>query len=241
MKQNSFADDTKASIIFDHMAAPHLLFLTIALFIGNTVNALSVKTNAIRNKSVFGISFPGEGRAYYGKEGNVQSVSIQEYITATFHVLEINIVSQGPALLRIYHSRPLAAEELSNALTGAARSTALPGSGMIRSPLPPNVESMIDSRIRQTADSITTATVIKEYPLATHARTIEFRVSSSHELLDLFDELQKHWIREPTLYEDGQIVEESETETDQGSESTTSESAEMKPRSLGGVLFVVEK
>ena len=194
------------------------------ILVARVANALTVKKNEIRNKSVFGITFPSEDRSYYGKEDNVQSISIQEYVTATFHVLEVNVVSNGPALLRIYHIRPL-----SDLLTGAAQASELPGSALIRSPLPKNVESMIDSIIRQAADLITDITVIKEYQLATHARTIEFRVASSHELLNLYEELRKHWMREPTLNEEGQIIEESETDTAEGMERTRSERFEMKP------------
>jgi len=129
------------------------------ILVARVANALTVKKNEIRNKSVFGITFPSEDRSYYGKEDNVQSVSIQEYVTATFHVLEVNVVSNGPALLRIYHSRPL-----SDLLTGAAQASELPRSDLIRSPLPKNVESMIDSIIRQTADLITDITIHQRIP-----------------------------------------------------------------------------
>jgi len=47
-------------------------------------------------------------------------------------------------------------------------------------------------------------------------------------------------MREPTLNDEGQIIEESETETAEGRERTRSERVEMKPLELGGVLFVVE-
>ena len=70
---------------------------------------------------------------------------------------------------------------------------------------------------------------MKEYPLTTHARTIDYRVQTRSELLDLFDELQKHWIKEPAYYESGQIIDENEAT-----------SSKMEPRSLGGTQFIVQ-
>ena len=193
------------------------------------LSALEVRVDEIRNKAIFGIEFPEKGRAYYARESAVQSVSIQKYITAAFEVLEINVVTEGAALLRIYHSRPLEAGEVVGAATQGAGSTGAPGSSLIRSPLPKNVEKMIDRSARQTADAITETTVLKEYPVATHSRTIEFRLSSRLELLELYEELQDHLIREPAYYEDGRIIEaDGSTETQQ------------RPRSLGGTLFRVE-
>lgn len=192
--------------------------------------ALQVRRDAIPNKAIFGIEFPGNTRGYYAREGSVQSVSIQEYVTGAFHVLEVNVVTDGAALLRIYHSRTLKAGELTDAATGAARAVGGPGSSLIRSPLPANVESMLDRSVGQAADSLTEATVIKEYPIATHSRTIEFRLRSRNELIELYEELSKHLTREPAFYEDGRIVSA-------GGSAQTEES----PRSLGGSLFIVEQ
>jgi hypothetical protein len=206
----------------------HLLLLLAAL-LPLPVAALEVKVGEIRNNAIFGIDFPGTSRAYYAREAAVQAVSIHEYITVSFHVLEINLVTEGAALLRIYHSRPLEADEVAGAGLRGARSTGAPGSTLIRSPLPKSVESMIDRSAGEAADAVTETTVMKEYPVATHSRTIEFRLSSRSELLELFEELQKHLIREPAYYEDGRIVDPGgRTETQQ------------RPRSLGGTLFVVE-
>ncbi len=79
------------------------------------------------------------------------------------------------------------------------------------------------------AEAMTSATVMKEYPLATHARTIEYRVQTLSELLDLFDKLQKHWIKLPAYYEGGEIVTEGEAT-----------SKKMEPRNLGGTRFIVQ-
>ena len=129
-------------------------------------------------------------------------------------------------LLRIYHSRALQLGELQAAMADGASAAGVPSS-IQRSPVPPGVQQMAD-RASAVAEAMTSDTVMKEYPLATHARTIEYRVQTRSELLDLFDQLQKHWIKEPTYFEGGQIVAAGEAT-----------SSKMEPRSLGGTRFVV--
>jgi len=200
-----------------------------ALSLNLSLHAVSVDSRGIKNRALFGIEFPGDARSFHAQEKSVLSISKQEYVTAAFRVLEVNIVTDGPALLRIYYSRALKPGELKRVLGDAAAASGMPGSSIIETPLPPQVEAMA-GRASAGADSITSDTVIKEYPLATHARTIEFRVSSRNELLELHGELKKHWLKEPAYFEGGQIVEESGTTQ-----------TEMKPRSLGGTLFKVEQ
>ena len=192
--------------------------------------AVSVTTRGVRNPAIYGIEFPGESRAYYGTEAGVQSISKQEYITAHFRVTELNIVTQGTALLRIYYSRPLRPGELQQAMSDAVGATGIPGgSSIIQRPLPPQVQAMAD-RAAGVSEAATGTDVMKEYPIATHAHTIEFRIGSRAELLELHDELKKHWLKEPAFFEGGQIVSEDEAVD-----------KEMKPRSLGGTLFRVQE
>jgi len=205
-----------------------IFFLLATLLLNLSVHAISVNSNAIRNRALFGIEFPGDAKSYHAQEEAVLSISKQEYVTSAFRVLEVNIVTDGPAMLRIYYSRALKPGELQGALGDAADASGVPGSSIIKTPLPPQVKTMA-GRGADVADSITSDTVIKEYPLATHAHTIEFRISSRNELLALHDELKKHWLKEPAYFEGGQIVSADEAT-----------SKEMKPRSLGGTLFRVE-
>ncbi|HKK19340.1 MAG TPA: hypothetical protein VJ952_11730 [Opitutales bacterium] len=205
-----------------------VFFFAITVLLNLPLHAVSVTTGGIRNQALFGIQFPGDARSYHAQEKAVLSISAQEYVTAAFRVLEVNIVTDGPALLRIYYSRALKPGELQAALGDTAAASGVPGSSIVKTPLPPQVEAMA-GRASGMADSITSETVIKEYPIATHAHTIEFRVTSRSELLELHDELKKHWLKEPAFFENGQIID--------GSEATNKE---MKPRSLGGTLFTVE-
>ena len=203
-----------------------LLFCACTFSLG----AVSVKTNGIPNQALYGIDFGDGVRFYHGKEATAHSISLQEYVTSAFRVVEINIVTEGSGLLRIYHSRSLKAGELAKALSDTGTAAGIPSSSIVQRPLPPQIQDMAN-RASGVADSITGDTVIKEYPIATHAHTIEFRINSRNELLDLHDQLKKHWLKEPAYFENGQIVTE-------GEETATTQS-EMKPRSLGGTLFTV--
>ncbi len=201
----------------------------LAALVGE-VSAVSVTTRGVKNPQIYGIVFPGDARAYYGTEAGVQSISKQEYVTATFRVTELNIITQGSTMLRIYHSRSLRPGELQQALGDGVTAAGIPGgSSIIQRPLPPQVQAMAD-RASGAAEAATSTTVMKEYPIATHAHTIEFRISKLGELIDLHDELKKHWLKEPAYFEGGQIVDEDEAV-----------SKEMKPRSLGGTLFKVQE
>lgn len=207
-----------------------LLPLCLLATLAGELTAVSVTTRGVKNPKIYGIEFPGDACAYYGTEDGIQSISKQEYVTAAFRVTEINIVTQGTALLRIYHSRPLRAGELQQALGDSMNAGGVPGgSSIVQRPLPPQVQAMAD-RASGAANTATSTTVMKEYPIATHAHTIEFRIGSIDELLELHDELKKHWLKEPAFFEGGQIVDESGA-TDK----------EMKPRSLGGTLFIVQE
>ena len=119
--------------------------------------------------------------------------------------------------------------EMQKTLGEAANTLGMPGgSSIIHSPLPPQVQTMVDRASSTTAKS---RAVMKEYPVATHAHTIEFRIANLSELLELYDELKRHWLKEPAYFEAGQIIDNGQTITTE---------KEMKPRSLGGTLFKVE-
>jgi len=190
--------------------------------------AVQVNSNAIPNRALFQIDFPGESRGFLGKEDAVTSVSKQEYITGSFRVVEVNIVTEGNALLRVYYSRPLKAGEAQAALDDATSSASGGSVTPFRSPLPESVQQMAD-RAANVTETVTGDTVIKEYPIATHAGTIEFRVRKRSEVIELYDELMKHWTKEPAFFEGGQIVDEESTQS------------ERKPRSLGGTIFTIEE
>jgi hypothetical protein len=230
LKQITFAHGRNASIFITMLSLRKILTALLLTIFSCQLSALSVTTRGVRNQAIYGIEFPAETRTYYGSEAGVQSISTQDYITTNFRVIELNIVTQGTALLRIYYSRPLRPGELQQAMTEGIGAAGIPGgSSIIQRPLPPQVRAMAD-RAAGVSEAVTGTEVMKEYPMATHAHTIEFRIGSRDELLKLHKELKKHWLKEPAFFEGGQIVSEDES-TDK----------EMKPRSLGGTLFKVEE
>ncbi|TVP81789.1 MAG: hypothetical protein EA353_01175 [Puniceicoccaceae bacterium] len=214
----TFAHRAKASILNNMSPLKIFLLALLTLFFWVPAHALRIEAGAINNSAIFGIQFPKETRAFYAKESSLQSISVQDYLTANFRVTELNVVNQGSALLRIYHSRPLLPGELQQAMADGAQATGAPGgaSSIIQRPLPPQVQALAD-RAAGVSEAITSTEVMKEYPVATHAHTIEFRIGSLKELLNLHDELQKHWTQEPDTSGD-----------------------EPEARRLGGTLFTVE-
>lgn len=184
-------------------------------------SALQVVPEGANNDAIFGIEFPEGSRSFYGHANRVQSISVQDYLTASFRVTELNIVNQGSALLRIYYSRPLRPGELQKALADGAQAAGAPGvSSMMESPTTPQVEAMAN-RARGVSDALTGTEVLKEYPTATHAHTIEYRVSSRDELLDLHASLVAHWTQETVADGEGESEDEERL-------------------TLGGTIFTVE-
>ncbi|NQY32473.1 MAG: hypothetical protein HRT56_04815 [Coraliomargarita sp.] len=204
-------------------------FLTPALLLAVCVSssfALDVKSGAIRNKAIFGIEMADGMRKFYAKEAAVRSMSTQQYISNGFIVLELNIVTDGSGLLRVYHSRPLSAEELSQAVNNAAGAVGAPTAPQSYA-LPLGVTD-VTSKAEDVYDALTDGTVIKDYPNATHAHTIEYRIRSRQELLELFEELEKHWLRE------------DDEEGEEAAAAAGEARAETGRRSLGGTLFVLK-
>lgn len=218
-----------ASILIIMSTLPKIITFALFCITAPSLIAVTVDSKGIKNKAIFGIEFPGVNRDYIAQEQAVSSISMQHYITSSFNVLELNIVTDGAALVRIYHSRAIKPGELQAALSDGASAAIGAPSSIIQRPLPPKIQQLAD-RASGTEEALTSSTVIKDYPHATHAHTVEYRISSRAELLDLYDEVRKHWLKEPAYYEAGQIVDEEDA-VDQ----------EMKPRSLGGTLFKVEK
>lgn len=202
----------------------HIILLGVCAL--SSATAVTVNTNAIRNKQIFGIEFPGETRAYFARENMLRSISKQEYITTGFRVVEVNVMTDANALLRIYYSRPLMPGEYAAALSNAATATTGIQAGSAANV--PGVQAMAD-KARAITETVTGDTVMKEYPIATHAKTIEYRVTELDELLDLYDELEKHWRKSPGYFENGQLIGDDGNAT-----------SEQKPRTLGGTLFKVE-
>lgn len=166
--------------------------LSFLFFPAPPVLALTVESDAFDAAEFFGITFPGDTRAYYGRVDAILSVSKQEYRTTTFNVLEINIANQGEALVRIYHARPLDADDLAEGLRSAADGADVPGGG--NTPDPPKAATDLADRLSDAAKGAAASEVFKAYPTATHAGTIEYHVADRDELLEFFDAFRKRWL-----------------------------------------------
>jgi hypothetical protein len=142
LKQITFAHGRNASIFITMLSLRKILTALLLTIFSCQLSALSVTTRGVRNQAIYGIEFPAETRTYYGSEAGVQSISTQDYITTNFRVIELNIVTQGTALLRIYYSRPLRPGELQQAMTEGIGAAGIPGgSSIIQRPLPPQVQA----------------------------------------------------------------------------------------------------
>lgn len=218
-----------ASILIIMSTLPKILSFALFCITAPSLVAVTVDSKGIKNKAIFGIAFPDGNRDYIAQEKSVSSISMQHYITTSFNVLELNIVTNGSALVRIYHSRAIKPGEFQAALSDGVSAGIGAPSSIIQRPLPPQIQKLAD-RAGGVEEALTNSTVIKDYPHATHAHTVEYRVSSRAELYDLYDEIRKHWLKEPAYFEAGQIVDDEDA-VDQ----------EMKPRSLGGTQFTMQK
>ncbi|WP_148216387.1 hypothetical protein [Coraliomargarita akajimensis] len=203
-----------------------LLLLSCLLFTAGSAYAVKVKSGYYKNKAMFGIKVEGDCCGFLAKEAAVRSVSMQKYITNGFKVHELNIVTDGNGLLRIYHSRPLEPGELASALN---RVTSSVSNGTVATPNVPERANTLVERASETYDVITDTIVIKEYPNATHAHTIELRTSSRDELIELFEKIESHWLQQ----------DDEEDGVEDNSEGNVT--IRQGRKRLGGSLFILEK
>lgn len=151
-------------------------FLLLTLFF-IPAHALSVRHGLFKNKSMFGIRVAGEvdEMSYYGRVNSVNSISLQYYQTGTFMVTEVVIdMKQSPLQLRLYHTKLLTLNEMKQGLPSQTNV-------ITQRETPEAVQRLIDAGKKPIEDKVNT-TVIKDYPISTHAKTIEFSISSQSEL-----------------------------------------------------------
>ena len=157
-------------------------FLTPALF------AVSVDSKGLKNNKLFGIEFVESGLSYYGKAAAIQSLSLQEYQSGPFIVTEMVIDMAGsPSQLRIYHTELITGQDIQSRLPDEAANT-------INRPPPPAVQSLID-RGRKDMNKAAATRVVKDYPTATHAHTLEFRLALKQDLEDLYRMFRQRYAR----------------------------------------------
>lgn len=109
----------------------------------------------------------------------ITSVSRHSYVLdGTLLVDEVTIDTTGQALARFYFLSPIGAN---NSVGGTAGAAIERGKGFL---------DAAGQRTGVEADSM----VIKKYPETTHAKTIEYRLSTQAELTNLFDSAKQAWL-----------------------------------------------
>lgn len=167
---------------------PFFLVLLSAFASSSLQGALRIRENAFPNRDLFGLEL-NENQEFYAKVASITSISLQNYNTSTFNVLELSIDLQGsPVQLRIYHTRPITKDELEAYAPEAPTSST-------RIPATPGFASRIADRIADPiAGHVDNLPLLKEYPITTHAKTIEYKVSNREDLVTLYNNLRDRWI-----------------------------------------------
>lgn len=199
------------------MATRKALLPLLALLLAAPLGAVQVKQDALNNKRLFGIELPEGLQSFYGRQDRINSVSLQEYQAGPYAVTEVVIdMASSPLQLRLYHTTIPDATEMANRLPSD-----MPGG---YSPSVPKQVQDLANRGRQHADSATPP-VIKDYPLTTHAKTIEFRVGTKKEL----EQFYRAFV--------GAFTKNDSGASDESGESGENSEASTK---LGGTIFLID-
>lgn len=201
--------------------------------------------DAIPNKQLFGIDF-GEGREFYGRVNAINSVSLQEYITPPFVVTEMVIdMASSPLQLRIYTTEPLDPVTEAAEVSRSAVAQVPFGSTVLDNSL-----SGYDKASRPVRDTLGgvagSIPARKDYPVATHAKTIEYKLKSREDLTTLFFNVRDRWLRRSEIEQSEEFeTTQTETTTDDSTGGTTAQPTEstsetrqnQQVNALNGMLF----
>ncbi|MDR1817314.1 MAG: hypothetical protein LBR07_03880 [Puniceicoccales bacterium] len=200
------------------------------------LQAAKVRPRTYPNQGVFGIQVTGTAFEFYGRADHVLSISFQEYTTGPLFVSEVTIDMSGSnQLLRLYNARPVSEQDVRTQADNAAAATSDATSGAVSPTVPgsPAVVSELDQKVQDNYARATAALVVKTYPQTTHAKTVEFSVSSREELQSFFRNFKDLYVSRP-LYLDGtgKVV---------AANTTAANGQQPQPiNRIGGVLFVIE-
>ena len=167
-----------------------LPLLVASLLAAADASALKMRPRAFPNQGIFGIEVASTDVGFYGRADQVLSVSFQEYTTGSFLVAEVTIdMSNSGQQLRIYSARPPgtadAVDRANRGLQANAQNRGLEPSQATQVPVPgplANLESKVDNLRTSTTGGL----VVKPWPTATHAKTVEMTVASRAEILALY-------------------------------------------------------
>ena len=119
-----------------------------------------------------------DGGSFIVALNRIASVSRQEYIISNASVIvdEVVIDTSGSAIARFYFIRPI---------TDEAPGTATQN-------LPERAREILGNSARDRGISLQDM-VSKEYPVTTHAKTIEYRIETEEQLGALFESARRAW------------------------------------------------
>lgn len=118
------------------------------------------------------------GGSYTVLLNKISVVSLHEFNLTGGRVTEMNIVTEGDALARFYFMEPIS---VGSALSSADAAKA-------------RITELADSAADRTGTDKVWRKVMKDYPLATHAHTIEFRLQNKADLLAIHQSAKTAWM-----------------------------------------------
>jgi hypothetical protein len=182
-------------------AAAAAAAFALALVVAPTpAEAAGVRPKAFPNLGVFGIKVNGTSQAFYAQASGVLSVSFQEYTTGPLYVSEVTVDMAGSnQLLRLFFSRPLSAADAQRHADGAAAGVGELTGGTVAPTapqLPAEVATAVDN-VGRAATKARAGLVVKTYPATTHAKTVDFAVSSREELESFYTSFRNLYVGIP--------------------------------------------
>lgn len=163
------------------MKIKRALIAAAAMLLGAGAQAFVIDNASIKNKRTFGIEFP-DGTSYYGMANAICGISKQQYVVGgVMMITEVSIDMAGASTqIRIYHAKPIDSEALKKLRDK------LPQELKPYTETPKIVQEQLD-RADAAMGKAGTPMVSKDYPMTTHAKTIEFVVDSLDEILLFYD------------------------------------------------------
>lgn len=160
------------------------VFLLIALWPGLTVAqtpapaapAAPGVTDTEAQNNFWDCTLPGG--SYTVALNKISVVSLHEFNLTGGRVTEFNIVTEGAGMARFYYME-----------------AALPGSGSAAAEAAKTrLTELANTAADRTGTEKVWQKVLKDYPLATHAHTIEFRLQSKADLIALHASAKRAWM-----------------------------------------------
>ena len=228
------------------------ILLAATLLAAADASALKLRPKAFPNQGIFGIEVAGTDVGFYARADQILSVSFQEYTTGSFLVAEVTIdIANSGQQLRIYSARPPGsadvADRANRGLQANAQNRGLESSQATQVPVPGPLANL-ESKIDNLRTSTTSGVVVKPWPTATHAKTVEMTVASRAEILAFYRAFRDLLVAREVKAEAGSTVAGSAAApaatpfgTPQTSTSATSATGQdVTINRIGGTLFTLE-